>query len=86
VADLLEEQGLAADFAGQRVVVSCRELSSGSPSFADELVSELLDHRHASEVLLVSCPPKFRNYMLEAASRHGRQDAVVVARGEDVFA
>ncbi|HEY0487276.1 MAG TPA: hypothetical protein VGD72_13605 [Mycobacteriales bacterium] len=61
---------LPADLTGQQVTVLSRDLLSGSPSFADELVRELTVERNAASVVVVGAEPTFEQYVHEAARNH----------------
>lgn len=69
VSDLLAEQGLPSNLAGQDVVVLGRALASGSSSFADQLVHEVLEVRGANRLILVGSPSLFKTRVREAAER-----------------
>ena len=69
--DLVARAGLPRDLAGSGVVLFCRDLLSGSTSFADQLVDELVAKRHADSVIVVGAPERFRKHMLDAARRRG---------------
>lgn len=49
------------------VTVNCRDLLSGSPSFADELVKRVLEVGGAAELVLVGAPRDFTNYVRDSA-------------------
>lgn len=71
VGDLLREQELPDSLSGCPLVVYARDLSSGSSSFADQLVCEGVLDRGASEILLVGAPPAFAERVKAAARRRG---------------
>ena len=73
-AELLS--GLPEDLAGEQVSVLARDLLSGSPSFADELVRQLTVERHAESVVVVGAEPTFEGYVRNAAQTHGVADRV----------
>lgn len=61
---------LPADLTGQQVTVLSRELLSGSPSFADELIRQLAVERNAAGVVVVGAEPTFEQYVHDAARNH----------------
>jgi hypothetical protein len=73
---------LPADLSGELVSVLCRDLLSGSPSFADELVRELAVERNAESVVVVGAEPTFEAYVRDAARTH-RVTERVTMRGSD---
>ncbi|SDQ10237.1 hypothetical protein [Quadrisphaera sp. DSM 44207] len=73
---LLHDQRVGDDLGGRPAVVFCRDLVSGSPSFADELVREVLEVRGARELVLVGAPDLFWDRVAQAATRRGRAGAV----------
>lgn len=86
VRQQLDEQGVAAALAGETVVVLCRELVSGSASYADEVVHQLLDVRGARELVLVGGPELFTRRVLDAAQRRGHAGRVRTGAAADVLA
>lgn len=64
--------------AADRVVLNCRELLSGSPSFADEVVKQVLIDGQAAELVVLAAGDDFARYILESASLHGVQDRVAI--------
>lgn len=58
------------------VVVNCRNLRSGSASFADQLVLETLVEAQSAALILVGAPPLFVEHITESATRHGVADRV----------
>lgn len=67
---------LPEDLKGDRVVVHARELQSGTPSFADELVKKLLAEREAEELVLVGAGTDFIRYVNESANARDVADRV----------
>lgn len=61
---------LPSRLVGEQVVVVSRDLVSGSPSFADELVVELLARRQADRVVVVGAYDDFAAYVTDSAARH----------------
>ncbi len=84
VADLLEEQGVAEILQGEDLVVVANELTSGSSSFADELVREALEERKAQGLVLVGPPDLFTARVLASAERRDLSHRVRVASGAEV--
>jgi hypothetical protein len=74
--------GLPADLSGQQVAVLARDLLSGSPAFADELVRELAVERNAAHVVVVGAAPAFEQYV-QAAARSHAVDGRVVTQGSN---
>lgn len=71
VGHLLDEQHVPVDLSGERAVILCRDLVSGSASFADELVRVLLQERSADDLVLVAAPERFVELVSAAASSRG---------------
>ena len=67
--DLLAKTQLPRDLQGETVVLYCRDLLTGSTSFADQLVKQLITNRGADEVVLVGAPVRFQQHMHAAATR-----------------
>lgn len=84
VGDLLAEQSVPASLNGERLVVLCRDLASGSTSFADELVKQVLVDRGAAELTLVGAPERFVAYVRAAAERRGAPERVQVRSGAEL--
>jgi hypothetical protein len=59
------------------VTVVSRDLLSGSPSFADELVRQLAVERNAAGVVVIGAEPTFERYVHEAARNHDVTGRVV---------
>jgi len=72
------DQSVSKELAGEQVFVMCRNLASGSTSFADQLVKELLVERKADDLILVGAPQRFASYVLESADRRGVRSRVNV--------
>lgn len=62
--------------AGQRVVLDCRSLLSGTPSFADEMIKQVLVVREADELLVVGASTDFADDVMQAARDHLVSDRV----------
>ncbi len=84
VGDLLAAQAVPSPLSGQTVVVLCRELASGSPSFADELVKELVEDRSAAELVLVGAPARFQHHVQAAAVRRDVAGRVRLGNGAEL--
>lgn len=67
--DLLAKTHVPLDLHDQTVVLHSRDLLTGSTSFADQLIKQLILVRGARDVVLVGAPPRFERHMLEAANR-----------------
>jgi hypothetical protein len=67
--DLLHECEVAPDLRGETVVLLCRDLLSGSPSFADQLVKRLLVEAGAEELILVAARARFVELVKASAAR-----------------
>lgn len=70
-ADVIAMSGLPSDLSGQTVAIYCRDLLTGSTSFADQLVRAIVRERRADAIVLVGAPPRFAQHMLDAAERRG---------------
>jgi hypothetical protein len=75
--DLLEAQDVPRDLGTADVVVFCDDLATGSASFADELVRQVLTERHGGHLVFVGAPQLFWMRVSEAAERRGVLDRVV---------
>ncbi|MCW2609983.1 MAG: hypothetical protein QOC93_1447 [Actinomycetota bacterium] len=73
--------GLPADLSGDEVAVLCRDLLTGSPSFADELVRQLAVERNAGRVVLVGAEDAFERYVRDAARDHAVAERVATRGG-----
>jgi hypothetical protein len=69
--DLMDAQEIPPQLAGADVVVFCDDLATGSASFADELVRQVLDVRGGGTLMLVGAPQPFWARVSEAADRRG---------------
>jgi len=76
MADALVDR-LAGDLAGAVVVLDCRHLVTGSPSFAGQVVSRVLG-AGASELRVEGAPEAFAAHLREAAGRLGAAERLVV--------
>jgi hypothetical protein len=76
--DLLAEYNVPGDLSGQAVVLQCRDLSTGSASYADQLVLRLLVMADAKQMTLVAPPQKFLDRVQASADRRNVADRVVV--------
>jgi hypothetical protein len=74
--DLLDAQDVARDLRTADVVVFCDDLATGSASFADELVRQVLVERHGVHLVLVGAPQLFWMRVSESAERRGVADRV----------
>lgn len=84
MADVLVDR-LEGDLAGARVLLDCRHLVSGSPSFAARLVARLLVTGDAAALQVTAPTAAFAHAMSDAAARQGVADRLVV-RGTAVAA
>jgi hypothetical protein len=50
------------------VVIDCRHLASGSPSFASQLVHRILSDGDARLLVIVGAPARFAGYVTDSAS------------------
>lgn len=62
---------LRADLKGETVVLDCRSLLSGTPSFADEIVKQVLADRRADELLVLGANSDFGADLAASAAAHG---------------
>ena len=60
------------------VVLNCRDLRSGSPSFADEVVKLVLADGGAHELVLVGASDDFARYVQESAAARSVQGRVAL--------
>jgi hypothetical protein len=72
---------IPADLSGDEVAVLCRDLLTGSPSFADELVRQLAVERNAGHVVLVGADETFERYVRDAACSHAVTERVATRGG-----
>ena len=84
VTDLLAEQQVPASLRDEPLVVLCRVVASGSTSFADELVRQVVEVRDARELVLVGAPERLLRYVRDAAGRRGVSSRVVARSGAEV--
>jgi hypothetical protein len=82
--DLLAEHRVPPTLAGEQVVLLCRDLASGSTSFADELVKDLLVDRAAAELVLVGAPERFVDHIRATAARRDVGSRVHVRTGAEL--
>jgi hypothetical protein len=82
--DLLAESNVPDDLSGQVVVLQCRDLSTGSASYADQLVVRLVEMADAKQIILVAPPRKFLARIQAAAQRRGVPDRVSVETADRV--
>ena len=84
LVQLIEEQGLSASLAGERLILLCRNLATASESVMDELVRQVLVDRDAAELAIVAAPRDFVAGVREAAARYGMADRVAERRAVEV--
>jgi hypothetical protein len=65
------EKQLRDDLSAERIVLLCRDLSTSTYSYADELVLRLLEDGHAEAIVLVKPTEEFGRDIRESASSHG---------------
>lgn len=61
---------------GQRIVLDCRSLLSGTPSFADEMVKEILVERSADGLVVLGGTLDFATDLTAFATERGVIDRV----------
>jgi hypothetical protein len=61
---------------GERVVLNCRDLRSGSPSFADEIVKRVLVEGEAAELVVLGAADDFLAYVNRSAEARSVGDRV----------
>lgn len=83
MADALVDR-LAGDLAGAHVLLDCRHLLSGSPSFAARLVARLLVGGGAAELLVEAPTTAFARSLADAAQRQGVADRLLVRDAQPV--
>ena len=76
-ADMADRLGIVTD---RSIVVDATGLSSGTSSFAAELVHRILVEGKAAELILVGAPAQFVEYAHEAAQDDGVVAALQVSR------
>ena len=76
-AEMAEHLGTVA---GRSIVVDATGLSSGTSSFAAELVQRVLVDGKASELIIVGAPAQFAEYAHEAAVDGGVANALQISR------
>jgi hypothetical protein len=76
-AEMAERLGAVAD---RSIVVDATGLSSGTSSFAAELVTRVLVDGKAAELVIVGAPQQFVEYAQAAAQAAGVADALHVSR------
>src|SRR3712207_3673621 len=64
------------DVTDMTVIIDCRGLVSGSPSFADQLVVRLLAEKHAANLEVVDPDDDFWGYLKESADEIGFGDHI----------
>ena len=77
MADALVDR-LAGELGGALVVLDCRHLVAGSPSFAAQVVSRVLG-AGAAELRVEAAPDAFAAHLREAASRLGDRERLVLS-------
>jgi hypothetical protein len=85
LADALVER-LAGDLTGAEVVVDCRRLVSASPSFAAQLVLQVLVDRRAGSLRVQHAPAAFEAYLHAAAGELDVTDRLHVCAREPATA
>lgn len=75
--DLVDTLGDAV--RDEEVALLCRELVSGSPSFADQVVARLLVTGGAQRLVVVGAGSEFAGYVQAAAGAHGVAGRVALA-------
>jgi hypothetical protein len=75
--DMADRLGIVTD---RSIVVDATGLSSGTSSFAAELVHRILIDGKAAELILVGAPAQFVEYAQEAAQDDGVAVALQVSR------
>jgi hypothetical protein len=68
------------DVAGRQVLVDATSLSSGTSSFAAELIARVLVDGKASELIVVGAPDEFGQYLAEAAAAEKVSAALQLSR------
>ncbi len=84
VRDLMIDQGVSSSLRAEPFVVLCRDLATGSTSFADELVKTVLEDGGAQALILVGAPDRFLNHVQSSAERRHVAGKVVVGSGAEV--
>jgi hypothetical protein len=66
---------------GEHVVLDCRALLSGTPSFADEMVKQILVERGAAELVVLSATSDFASDVIASARDSGIVDRIYLKEG-----
>lgn len=74
-ADVVERANLPEPLDGD-VVVLANSVAAVSPSYADELVKQLLEVHRAEEILIVGGSPHLQDRLKDAAQRRSMGDKV----------
>jgi hypothetical protein len=70
---------LPRDLAHTRVRLDCRNMTVATPSFADEILKEVLLRRHAQHLDVTNAPGRFAELLERAAARLAVNERVDVA-------
>lgn len=71
VQTLMDAQSVPQDLTGITLAVLCDDLSTGSQSFADELVLEAVLRRDCANLALLGAPPVFVERIHASAAKRG---------------
>ena len=69
---------LPAKLGRSRVEVNAESLASVAPSFADELVKQILVNRGARELTVLTASDRFAHYLARSANNRGVRAKLVV--------
>lgn len=73
--------GVPGALEHEDVELDCRKVLIGTPSFADEVVAQVLVARRAERLLVVGAHGEFAVWLAESATEQGVQDRLVFRFG-----
>lgn len=82
---LVETAGFARDLTGTTVLLDAHQTLAATPSFADELVRNLIVERNADKVLIWAAGLNFTRWLHDAARRRDVAGRVVDAAPDDMI-
>ena len=73
---------LPASLANAAVLLNCQDTAIATPSFADEVLKQILVERVALSLTVVNAPPRFAELLLRAAVRLRVDDRLQITSGD----
>lgn len=67
------------DLSGRDVVLDCARLLVGTPSFLDEIVKQVLDHRGAQSLCVHGASGRVQDLLQRSAQNRGLRDRLTFA-------